>query len=359
MDQFDWLVTGSSSTSSYPAESNDKDSWLHMESLLLEGLDEEVVDFDDLAAQRAFSSATTESEQSQNAGNSKQKQPAQQQQQQLSVSQMAIATQQAILASSLLANHSYLSSLNMQQQPQSQTLNPRAMLPQIPLPMPHMYPTLPLMNPGLSSSSGPSSSSARVGSASTSAPVKTESEIDKRRRNTEASARFRAKKKMKQEAMEQTTKQLNDKVEALERRLQEYEMEIQMLRQEVEAKEGSSKKRLRDLYEANGLQFNEGMAAAGQGIERTLLNLGSSSSSGLVFDDDSDSMRGESLTDLIGLDLPQDFRIRKDSSASAALAAAAALASVGESVSVTRGASSSSPLTSSSTSAGTKRQRRK
>ncbi|KAI9352625.1 hypothetical protein BDR26DRAFT_890395 [Obelidium mucronatum] len=267
MEQFDWLVSGSSSSSSAydNSGSGDKDSWLHLSSLMLEGLDEEAVDLDDLAASRAFSSATTESDAASNGG-AKQKQPAvngnnSASTNQLSVSQMAIATQQAILASSLLANHSYLSALHgdhSQSQTSSSSSNPMAMLP-LPMPHPHLFPTLPMM--GHAAAVMPNQMPNQK--APPPAPVKTESEIDKRRRNTEASARFRAKKKQKQEQMEQSTKMLNDKVEALERRLQEYEMEIQMLRQEVEAKEGSSKKRLRELYESNGLQFNEGMAAAG------------------------------------------------------------------------------------------------
>ncbi|KAI9104603.1 hypothetical protein DFS34DRAFT_603806 [Phlyctochytrium arcticum] len=90
---------------------------------------------------------------------------------------------------------------------------------------------------------------------------KTEEEIDKRRRNTAASARFRAKKKMREQALERTAKSMTDKADQLERRVKEYEMELKWLRQLVTDRDG--KKRLRDVYEENGLTFIEGTAAAG------------------------------------------------------------------------------------------------
>lgn len=79
---------------------------------------------------------------------------------------------------------------------------------------------------------------------------KTEEELDKRRRNTAASARFRAKKKMREQALEQTAKQLTEKADKLERRVKEYEMELKWLRQLVTDRDG--KKRLRDFYEEVG-----------------------------------------------------------------------------------------------------------
>ncbi|KAI9484353.1 hypothetical protein BDB00DRAFT_856096 [Zychaea mexicana] len=55
-------------------------------------------------------------------------------------------------------------------------------------------------------------------------------EEDKRRRNTAASARFRAKKKVREQAMEQTVKDMAEKSEKLEERVQSLEREIKWLR---------------------------------------------------------------------------------------------------------------------------------
>ncbi|KAI8919868.1 hypothetical protein DFJ77DRAFT_450326 [Powellomyces hirtus] len=76
---------------------------------------------------------------------------------------------------------------------------------------------------------------------------KTLEEVDKRRRNTAASARFRLKKKQREQALEQTAKEMSDKAAQLERRVQEYEMELKWLRQLVTDRDG--KKRLRDFYD--------------------------------------------------------------------------------------------------------------
>lgn len=71
---------------------------------------------------------------------------------------------------------------------------------------------------------------------------------DKRRRNTAASARFRVKKKQREQALERTLKETNDKNAKLEARLSQLEME---------------NKWLKDLItEKNGLQSKEEMAAA-------------------------------------------------------------------------------------------------
>ncbi|KAI9004695.1 hypothetical protein BC832DRAFT_58346 [Gaertneriomyces semiglobifer] len=76
---------------------------------------------------------------------------------------------------------------------------------------------------------------------------KSDEELDKRRRNTAASARFRAKKKMREQQLEQTAKEMTDRCSVLERRVKEYEMELKWLRQLVTDRDG--KKRLRDFYE--------------------------------------------------------------------------------------------------------------
>ncbi|KAJ1797078.1 hypothetical protein LPJ59_003355, partial [Coemansia sp. RSA 2399] len=52
---------------------------------------------------------------------------------------------------------------------------------------------------------------------------------DKRRRNTAASARFRVKKKMREQALEQNAREMTAKADALEKRVQELEMETRWL----------------------------------------------------------------------------------------------------------------------------------
>ena len=55
-------------------------------------------------------------------------------------------------------------------------------------------------------------------------------EEDKRRRNTAASARFRVKKKQREQALEKTAKEMTDKVQALEARVNQLEMENKWLK---------------------------------------------------------------------------------------------------------------------------------
>ncbi|KAI9259606.1 hypothetical protein BDA99DRAFT_552047 [Phascolomyces articulosus] len=63
---------------------------------------------------------------------------------------------------------------------------------------------------------------------------KTEDQIaadeDKRRRNTAASARFRIKKKMREQAMEQNVQEMKAKSERLQNRVNELELEVKWLR---------------------------------------------------------------------------------------------------------------------------------
>ncbi|TLS25024.1 hypothetical protein PpBr36_07473 [Pyricularia pennisetigena] len=55
-------------------------------------------------------------------------------------------------------------------------------------------------------------------------------EEDKRRRNTAASARFRVKKKQREQALEKSAKEMNDKVNALEGRINQLETENKWLK---------------------------------------------------------------------------------------------------------------------------------
>ncbi|KAG0343438.1 hypothetical protein BG004_005313 [Podila humilis] len=59
---------------------------------------------------------------------------------------------------------------------------------------------------------------------------KVAAEEDKRRRNTAASARFRFKKKLREQALEQTAKEQTEKADTLQARVKELEMEVKWLR---------------------------------------------------------------------------------------------------------------------------------
>ncbi|CAO3635756.1 unnamed protein product [Cunninghamella blakesleeana] len=62
-------------------------------------------------------------------------------------------------------------------------------------------------------------------------------EEDKRRRNTAASARFRIKKKLREQAMEQSVRDMTQKSEKLQERVNELELEIKLLRSLLTEKE--------------------------------------------------------------------------------------------------------------------------
>ncbi|KAK5116679.1 hypothetical protein LTR62_007353 [Meristemomyces frigidus] len=64
-------------------------------------------------------------------------------------------------------------------------------------------------------------------------------EEDKRRRNTAASARFRVKKKQKEQALEKHTREMQEKVSKLEGRVKELEMENKWLKELVVKKGGT------------------------------------------------------------------------------------------------------------------------
>lgn len=75
-----------------------------------------------------------------------------------------------------------------------------------------------------------------VGETEFNEELRAAAEEDKRRRNTAASARFRIKKKMREQQMERTAKELQEKVEALETKVVQLEMENQWLKDLVVAK---------------------------------------------------------------------------------------------------------------------------
>ncbi|PSN63845.1 hypothetical protein BS50DRAFT_647646 [Corynespora cassiicola Philippines] len=63
-------------------------------------------------------------------------------------------------------------------------------------------------------------------------------EEDKRRRNTAASARFRVKKKQREQALEKTAKEMSDRVSVLETRIQQLETENTWLKSLITEKNG-------------------------------------------------------------------------------------------------------------------------
>lgn len=68
-------------------------------------------------------------------------------------------------------------------------------------------------------------------------------EEDKRRRNTAASARFRVKKKQREQALEKTAKEMSEKVNMLEVRIQQLETENAWLKGLITEKNGGSASR--------------------------------------------------------------------------------------------------------------------
>ena len=65
-------------------------------------------------------------------------------------------------------------------------------------------------------------------------------EEDKRRRNTAASARFRVKKKQREQALEKLSKEMRDKVGALEGRINQLETENKWLKNLITEKNDST-----------------------------------------------------------------------------------------------------------------------
>jgi len=88
-------------------------------------------------------------------------------------------------------------------------------------------------------------------------------EEDKRRRNTAASARFRVKKKQREQALEQTAKGLENKMVALEQRIGQLETENEWLRGLVVEKHGGVKEDLRVRWNREG--EGEGERSCGGG----------------------------------------------------------------------------------------------
>ena len=91
-------------------------------------------------------------------------------------------------------------------------------------------------------------SSASPASPSQDDPSRAAAEEDKRRRNTAASARFRVKKKQREQALEKTAKEMTDRADALEARITQLEMENKWLRNLVVEKSAKGKEDVAELW---------------------------------------------------------------------------------------------------------------
>jgi len=88
-------------------------------------------------------------------------------------------------------------------------------------------------------------------------------EEDKRRRNTAASARFRVKKKQREQALERTAKEMTDKCSALEARIGQLEMENKWLKNLITEK-NENKDDISELWK----KFNKDSSDARSTSER-------------------------------------------------------------------------------------------
>lgn len=87
-----------------------------------------------------------------------------------------------------------------------------------------------LKRPKIGSPLGKSEDSPVSTTISSDEAARVAAEEDKRRRNTLASARFRAKKKLREQALEKDHKEMTAKIERLENRIKELELENKWLR---------------------------------------------------------------------------------------------------------------------------------
>jgi hypothetical protein len=85
-------------------------------------------------------------------------------------------------------------------------------------------------------------------------------EEDKRRRNTAASARFRVKKKQREQALERSAKEMSDKVSALEGRINQLETENKWLKNLITEK-NESKEDIAALWKKYSQETAERKAA--------------------------------------------------------------------------------------------------
>lgn len=103
-----------------------------------------------------------------------------------------------------------------------------------------VVPTLPSSTASNSNSSTPTAYHHGIGSPTDKLEEasRAAAEEDKRRRNTAASARFRVKKKQREQALEKAAREMQEKVAALEGKVQRLEMENSWLKGLITEKEG-------------------------------------------------------------------------------------------------------------------------
>lgn len=87
-------------------------------------------------------------------------------------------------------------------------------------------------------------------------------EEDKRRRNTAASARFRIKKKQREQALEKSAKDMADKVSQLEMKINQLEMENKWLKNLITEKNSGKKDNGLDISELFNAKFSAAASAA-------------------------------------------------------------------------------------------------
>ncbi|KAF8418555.1 hypothetical protein EV426DRAFT_315492 [Tirmania nivea] len=87
-------------------------------------------------------------------------------------------------------------------------------------------------------------------------------EEDKRRRNTAASARFRIKKKQREQALEKSAKDMADKVSQLEMKINQLEMENKWLKNLITEKNSGKKDGGLDISELFNAKFSAAASAA-------------------------------------------------------------------------------------------------
>ncbi|OJJ44793.1 hypothetical protein ASPZODRAFT_134929 [Penicilliopsis zonata CBS 506.65] len=93
---------------------------------------------------------------------------------------------------------------------------------------------------------------------------------DKRRRNTAASARFRVKKKLREQTLERTVKETSEKNAALEARVSQLELENQWLKNLITEKNGGESEKGKKSESEIAEMFNKFLASHNAASERGL-----------------------------------------------------------------------------------------
>ncbi|KAK1761276.1 putative regulatory protein cys-3 [Echria macrotheca] len=116
-------------------------------------------------------------------------------------------------------------------------------------------------------------------------------EEDKRKRNTAASARFRIKKKQREQALEKSAKEMADKVTMLEGRISALETENKWLKSLVTEKHGGKDDILKKLLKEFAAQESKGPASSTGSSDEDESSITASGST--IAADESDSKRSK------------------------------------------------------------------